>query len=61
MTPDLHPDMDDLILFCLGTPSGASPSKEEAVAIDACANICSAARSAAQRRRSCVPTLHWLP
>ena len=34
MTPDLHPDMDDLILFCLGTPSGASPSKEEAAAIE---------------------------
>ncbi|HZC44416.1 MAG TPA: anti-sigma factor [Acidobacteriaceae bacterium] len=34
MTPDLHPDMDDLILFCLGTPSGAPESKEEAAVID---------------------------
>ncbi|MES2222205.1 MAG: hypothetical protein V4587_14720, partial [Acidobacteriota bacterium] len=33
MTPDLHPDMDDLILFCLGTPSGAPESKEDAAVI----------------------------
>jgi hypothetical protein len=33
MTPDLHPDIDDLILFCLGTPSGAPESKEDAAAI----------------------------
>lgn len=33
MTPDLHPDMDDLILFCLGTPAGASESKEDAAVI----------------------------
>ena len=33
MTPDLHPDMDDLILFCLGTPSGAPESKEDAATI----------------------------
>jgi hypothetical protein len=30
MTPDLHPDTDDLILFCLGTPSGAPETKEDA-------------------------------
>ena len=30
MTPDLHPDMDDLILFCLGTPAGAPESKADA-------------------------------
>jgi hypothetical protein len=34
MTPDLHPDMDDLILFCLGTPSGAPESKEDAAVIE---------------------------
>ncbi len=33
MTPELHPDMDDLILFCLGTPSGAPESKEDAAVI----------------------------
>ena len=33
MTPDLHPDMDDLILFCLGTPAGAPESKEDAAVI----------------------------
>jgi hypothetical protein len=34
MTPDLHPDMDDLILFCLGTPSGMPESKEYAAVIE---------------------------
>ncbi len=34
MTPDLHPDMDDLILFCMGTPSGAPESKEDGAAIE---------------------------
>jgi len=34
MTPELHPDMDDLILFCLGTPSGAPETKEDAAAIE---------------------------
>lgn len=34
MTPDLHPDMDDLILFCLGSPDGESESKEDAAAVE---------------------------
>ena len=34
MTPELHPDMDDLILFCLGTPSGGPESKEDAAVIE---------------------------
>ncbi|MGB8480276.1 MAG: anti-sigma factor [Acidobacteriaceae bacterium] len=34
MTPELHPDMDDLILFCLGTPAGAPETKEDAAAIE---------------------------
>jgi hypothetical protein len=34
MTPDLHPDLDDLILFCLGMPSGAPESKEDAAVIE---------------------------
>ena len=33
MTPDFHPDMDDLILFCLGTPSGAPESQQDAATI----------------------------
>jgi hypothetical protein len=33
MTPDLHPDMDDLILFCLGTPAEPE-SKEESAAME---------------------------
>jgi hypothetical protein len=33
MTPDLHPDTDDLILFSLGTPSGAPESKEDVAVI----------------------------
>lgn len=34
MTPELHPDMDDLILFCLGTPAGAPETQEDAAAIE---------------------------
>jgi Anti-sigma-K factor rskA len=34
MTPELHPDMDDLILFCLGTPSGAPETQEDAAVIE---------------------------
>ena len=34
MTPDLHPDMDDLILFSLGAPSGAPETKEDAAVIE---------------------------
>ncbi|MGC1870368.1 MAG: anti-sigma factor [Acidobacteriaceae bacterium] len=34
MTPDLHPDMDDLILFSMGTPAGAPESKEDAAVIE---------------------------
>jgi hypothetical protein len=34
MTPDLHPDLDDLILFCLGTPSGAPESKEDTATVE---------------------------
>jgi Anti-sigma-K factor rskA len=34
MTPELHPDMDELVLFCLGTPSGAPETKEDAAVIE---------------------------
>ncbi len=34
MTLDLHPDMDDLILFCLGTPTGAPESKEDTAVME---------------------------
>ncbi|HET9099127.1 MAG TPA: anti-sigma factor [Acidobacteriaceae bacterium] len=34
MTPDLHPDMDDLVLFCLGTPAGEPESKENAAVME---------------------------
>jgi hypothetical protein len=34
MTPDLHPELDDLILFTLGRPSGTPASKEDAAAIE---------------------------
>jgi len=34
MTPDLHPDMDDLILFCLGAPDGEPESKDNTAAVD---------------------------
>ena len=34
MTPDLHPDMDDLILFTLGRPSGEPASNEDAAVME---------------------------
>ena len=34
MTPDLHPDMDELILFCIGAPNGAPEAKEDAAVIE---------------------------
>lgn len=34
MTPTLHPDMDELILFCMGTPSGAPEAREDMAAIE---------------------------
>lgn len=34
MTPDLHPGMDELILFCMGTPGGAPETKEDAAAVE---------------------------
>jgi hypothetical protein len=34
MTPDFHPDMDDLILFSLGAPAGAPASKEDAAVME---------------------------
>ncbi len=34
MTLELHPDMDDLILFRLGTPAGAPESKEDAAIME---------------------------
>jgi hypothetical protein len=34
MMSDLHPDMDDLILFSLGAPAGAPASKEDAAVLE---------------------------
>ncbi|MHB1936761.1 MAG: anti-sigma factor [Acidobacteriaceae bacterium] len=34
MTSDLHPDMDELVLFCMGAPDGASETKEDAAVVE---------------------------
>lgn len=34
MTLDPHPDMDELILFCMGSPGGASNAQEDTAIID---------------------------